>query len=145
MSDIAHGRKSGHGADRWNSRWTAATGRVIIAEVDEYGCALLPQLLADEAEQIWLLPIARGHAHSRAAPPPCTRTPTVTCSPRVAGPSGPRVAGRELYLAGRRRQALRVGQGLGGGHRETKVYGRLDCPSALGAIARGGYARQRVL
>ena len=31
-----------------------------------------------------------------------------------------------------------------GGHRRTRVYGRLDCPSALRAIARGGYTRHRV-
>jgi len=31
-----------------------------------------------------------------------------------------------------------------GGHRRTKIYGRLDCPSALRAIKRGGYARYRV-
>lgn len=31
-----------------------------------------------------------------------------------------------------------------GGHRRTKVYGRLDCPSALRAIARGGYIAHRV-
>jgi hypothetical protein len=31
-----------------------------------------------------------------------------------------------------------------GGHRGTRVYGRLDCPSALRAIARGGYVRHRV-
>ena len=31
-----------------------------------------------------------------------------------------------------------------GGHRPQKVYGRLDCPSALRAIARGGYVRHRV-
>lgn len=31
-----------------------------------------------------------------------------------------------------------------GGHRLTRVYGRLDCPSALRAIARGGYVRHRV-
>lgn len=31
-----------------------------------------------------------------------------------------------------------------GGHRRSKVYGRLDCPSALRAIARGGYVRHRV-
>ena len=35
-------------------------------------------------------------------------------------------------------------KGQWGGHRGTKIYGRLDCPSALRAIARGGYARQRV-
>ena len=31
-----------------------------------------------------------------------------------------------------------------GGHRRTKIYGRLDCPAALRAIHRGGYVRQRV-
>jgi methylphosphotriester-DNA--protein-cysteine methyltransferase len=31
-----------------------------------------------------------------------------------------------------------------GGHRRTRIYGRLDCPSALRAIAAGGYARHRV-
>ena len=34
--------------------------------------------------------------------------------------------------------------GAWGGHRRTKIYGRLDCPSALRAIARGGYVRHRV-
>jgi hypothetical protein len=31
-----------------------------------------------------------------------------------------------------------------GGHRRGKLYGRLNCPSALRAIARGGYVGQRV-
>lgn len=31
-----------------------------------------------------------------------------------------------------------------GGHRQTKIYGRLDCPSALRAIERGGYVAHRV-
>ena len=31
-----------------------------------------------------------------------------------------------------------------GGHRRTRIYGRLDCPSALRAIARDGYVRHRV-
>jgi methylphosphotriester-DNA--protein-cysteine methyltransferase len=31
-----------------------------------------------------------------------------------------------------------------GGHRRTKVYGRLDCRAALQAIARGGYVTHRV-
>lgn len=31
-----------------------------------------------------------------------------------------------------------------GGHRRARLYGRLDCPSALRAIRRGGYAGQRV-
>jgi methylphosphotriester-DNA--protein-cysteine methyltransferase len=34
--------------------------------------------------------------------------------------------------------------GTVGGHRATRIYGRLDCPSALRAIERGGYVSQRV-
>jgi methylphosphotriester-DNA--protein-cysteine methyltransferase len=36
-------------------------------------------------------------------------------------------------------------KGALGGHRRAKVYGRLDCPSALRAIAKGGpYRTHRV-
>ena len=31
-----------------------------------------------------------------------------------------------------------------GGTRRGKIYGRLDCPSALRAIAKGGYVAHRV-
>ncbi|GGL14152.1 Ada metal-binding domain-containing protein [Nocardia jinanensis] len=31
-----------------------------------------------------------------------------------------------------------------GGHRRNRIYGRLDCPSALRAVARGGYVDNRV-
>jgi methylphosphotriester-DNA--protein-cysteine methyltransferase len=31
-----------------------------------------------------------------------------------------------------------------GGHTPGKIYGRLDCPSALRAIAKGGYVTHRV-
>ena len=31
-----------------------------------------------------------------------------------------------------------------GGHRRTKIYGRLDCRAALQAIARGGYRKNRI-
>lgn len=31
-----------------------------------------------------------------------------------------------------------------GGHRRQRIYGRLDCPGALRAIARGGYVAHRV-
>jgi hypothetical protein len=34
--------------------------------------------------------------------------------------------------------------GAFGGHRRSRIYGRLDCPAALRAIARGGYVDQRV-
>lgn len=34
--------------------------------------------------------------------------------------------------------------GTFGGHRRLKVYGRLDCPSALRWVAAGHYARFRV-
>jgi methylphosphotriester-DNA--protein-cysteine methyltransferase len=31
-----------------------------------------------------------------------------------------------------------------GGHRRTRIYGRLDCPHALRWLAKGHYAPQRV-
>jgi len=31
-----------------------------------------------------------------------------------------------------------------GGYRRNKLYGRFDCPSALRAIAKGGYVKHRV-
>lgn len=31
-----------------------------------------------------------------------------------------------------------------GGHRANRIYGRLDCPAALRALARGGYLKNRV-
>nr|WP_306239458.1 Ada metal-binding domain-containing protein [Ornithinimicrobium cryptoxanthini] len=31
-----------------------------------------------------------------------------------------------------------------GGHRRSRIFGRLDCPSALRALGRGGYAAHRV-
>ena len=34
--------------------------------------------------------------------------------------------------------------GVLGGHRRLKLYGRLDCPSALRALSRGGYRQHRV-
>jgi Metal binding domain of Ada len=35
-------------------------------------------------------------------------------------------------------------KGTIGGHRASKIFGRLDCPSALRAMARGGYVSHRV-
>jgi methylphosphotriester-DNA--protein-cysteine methyltransferase len=34
--------------------------------------------------------------------------------------------------------------GTVGGHRGSKIYGRLDCPSAARAIVNGGYVAHRV-
>jgi len=31
-----------------------------------------------------------------------------------------------------------------GGHKRGRLYGRIDCPAALRAIARGGYVNDRV-
>jgi len=42
------------------------------------------------------------------------------------------------------REVLSGRPGTLGGHRRSKVYGRLDCPSALRWIARGHYVRHRV-
>ncbi|MFF9508348.1 Ada metal-binding domain-containing protein [Streptomyces sp. NPDC014724] len=37
-----------------------------------------------------------------------------------------------------------VAPGTFGGHRRSRLYGRLDCPCALRALARGQYVSQRV-
>ncbi len=34
--------------------------------------------------------------------------------------------------------------GTVGGHKKEKLYGRLDCPSALRALSKGQYAENRV-
>nr|WP_245556982.1 Ada metal-binding domain-containing protein [Jongsikchunia kroppenstedtii] len=39
---------------------------------------------------------------------------------------------------------ISITKGRWGGHRRDRIYGRLDCRSALCAIARGGYVTERV-
>lgn len=54
-------------------------------------------------------------------------------------------AGRRWTLLGADRRPYQSAQpGTLGGHRGSRIYGRLDCPGALRAIARGGYVRNRV-
>jgi methylphosphotriester-DNA--protein-cysteine methyltransferase len=53
----------------------------------------------------------------------------------------------KLYrlLGADRRAVLSSEPGRLGGHRKTRIYGRLDCPGAQQAIARGGpYPQHRV-
>ncbi|SDS74052.1 Metal binding domain of Ada [Friedmanniella luteola] len=47
--------------------------------------------------------------------------------------------GPYLLLGADRRPVRSRSPGTLGGHRRTRVYGRLDCPSALRALAAGGY------
>jgi methylphosphotriester-DNA--protein-cysteine methyltransferase len=52
---------------------------------------------------------------------------------------------RRWVLIGADGAAIRSGRpGTLGGHRRSRIYGRLDCPAALRAMARGGYVRDRV-
>ncbi|MFI6903237.1 Ada metal-binding domain-containing protein [Nonomuraea sp. NPDC050394] len=54
-------------------------------------------------------------------------------------------AGRAYVLTGADgRSYLGMAPGTLGGYRRRRIYGRLDCPSALRAIAAGGYVRHRV-
>ena len=39
---------------------------------------------------------------------------------------------------------LSENKGTLGGHKKLKIYGRLDCPSALRHIAKGNYVKYRV-
>nr|WP_300497764.1 metal-binding protein [Marinobacter sp.] len=52
---------------------------------------------------------------------------------------------RTYWLVGRdgKRYPDRT-KGEFGGHRGSKIYGRLDCRVALRAISRGGYVKHRV-
>ncbi|WP_426562917.1 Ada metal-binding domain-containing protein [Angustibacter sp. McL0619] len=43
-----------------------------------------------------------------------------------------------------RRPYLSATPGALGGHRRSRIYGRLDCPGALRHIAAGGYVTNRV-
>lgn len=56
------------------------------------------------------------------------------------------MAQRKTYtlLGGDRRPYQSDTPGTLGGHDRSRVYGRLDCPTALRAIARGGYVKHRV-
>lgn len=52
---------------------------------------------------------------------------------------------RSYTLLGADRKPYRsTTPGMFGGHRRSKIYGRLDCPAALRTIANGGYVQHRV-
>lgn len=61
----------------------------------------------------------------------------------TAVPTAPRERGYTLLGPDARPYRAQV-PGTLGGHRRALLYGRLDCPSALRAIARGHYVRHRV-
>lgn len=42
------------------------------------------------------------------------------------------------------REYLSEEQGVIGGHRKLKIYGKLDCPSALRYVPKGQYVQYRV-
>ncbi|MBC3840864.1 metal-binding protein [Streptacidiphilus sp. 4-A2] len=71
-------------------------------------------------------------------PPDAVRPETV---PPAAGGPPPR---RYTLVGADGRPFSSPVPGALGGHRRSRLYGRLDCPSALRAVARGGYIRERV-
>jgi hypothetical protein len=65
---------------------------------------------------------------------------TAAGAPPARGP-----AGRTWTLIGPDRRPYQSPvPGSLGGHRRSRIYGRLDCPGAARAIARGGYVANRV-
>ncbi|MGW6158434.1 hypothetical protein ACWFRM_35730 [Streptomyces sp. NPDC055144] len=61
------------------------------------------------------------------------------------GPPAPYERERTFTLLGRSGTPyLSTTPGTLGGHRRGRLYGRLDCPSALRAISRGHYVKRRV-
>jgi hypothetical protein len=64
---------------------------------------------------------------------------------RIRGGPASAPAPPEYTLLGTDRRAYRSAvPGQLGGHRRSRIYGRLDCPSARRAIARGSYVAHRV-
>lgn len=63
-----------------------------------------------------------------------------------AGSAPPRRGSRKIYkLIGSDGATYESAEpGMFGAHRGNKIYGRLDCASALAWIARGHYVRHRV-
>ncbi|MFJ8608026.1 Ada metal-binding domain-containing protein [Streptomyces sp. NPDC093675] len=62
-----------------------------------------------------------------------------------ARPAAPTQEERTYTLIGPDGQPYRSPTpGTLGGHRRERLYGRLDCPTALRAIARGHYVKHRV-
>jgi len=51
---------------------------------------------------------------------------------------------RYTLLDADRRPYLSDTPGELGGHRRSRIYGRLDCPGALRHLAKGGYVANRV-
>ena len=61
------------------------------------------------------------------------------------GPADPAPGSKHYTLLGAdRRPYLSATPGEFGGHRKSKVYGRLNCRAALREIAAGGYVANRV-
>jgi hypothetical protein len=71
---------------------------------------------------------------------PSTGQPQAIADPAVGHVPGNRFtlldADGQVYLS--------TTPGRFGGHRQSKIYGRLDCRTALRAIAAGGYVPHRV-
>jgi hypothetical protein len=60
------------------------------------------------------------------------------------GPAPVQALPRYTLLGADRRPYRSATPGRFGGHRRSRIYGRLDCPSGRRAIARGGYVSHRV-
>ncbi len=48
------------------------------------------------------------------------------------------------FIGSDKQKYLSETPGTFGGHRKTKIYGRMDCRAALRAIEKGGYVKDRV-
>src|SRR5947207_315499 len=95
-----------------------------------------------------LLPIARDwHARLGRRASTARRVGDPVRPPAHPRPGLPRrgmTAGIYTLLDARGRPYTSATPGALGGHRRQRIYGRLDCPAALRALARGGYAVHRV-
>jgi Metal binding domain of Ada len=64
--------------------------------------------------------------------------------PLLSQEEAAQIAAKYVLLGADCRPYLSTMPGQLGGHRRSKLYGRLDCPAALRAIAAGGFVRHRV-
>src|SRR4051794_12865442 len=89
-------------------------------------------------------PVSPRHRRERDADGLRRRPGAQARAARARGAHGALVSRAVTLLGADRRPYRSAVPGTLGGHRRTRVFGRLDCPGALSWLAKGHYARHRV-
>ena len=134
---------------RWLPCRQTASYRILAHQVDSPATV---RAVGTACSSNPLLVVVRCHRVVHADDPmggyrggPETRRALLAMGRGVTG-AVPALPGNAKYvlLGADCRPYLSTMPGQLGGHRRSKLYGRLDCPAALRAIAAGGYVRHRV-